>query len=288
MSLPLPPLPLPLLPRRTHLRRLMALWRSAGWPSHDELDLELLAAGWVTQAAQASGHPTLSLTPAGIHLLAEARQKNQRALSDHDRLAQRMATLLQDAGRIVWRELSLRAQVPSEAQPVPSPCAALLDEAPEPSRPAKAHWRLARPDLFSVRNTSVEAYLQPVVHEVKISRADLLSDLRHQAKRESYQWLSCECHYVFPVGLAQAAEIPEGLGVWVLHGDIETGRLEQLRAARHQPCTLPFAVWLALAKSSPLAADSETAQAPLAQAEGPAAGPDPVQDGPAPWPYSPS
>ena len=50
-----------------------------------------------------------------------------------------------------------------------------------------ASWRIARPDVFSVRRTSVEDYLQPMVHEVKVSRADLLSDLRHSAKRESYQ-----------------------------------------------------------------------------------------------------
>ena len=46
---------------------------------------------------------------------------------------------------------------------------------------------MARPGVFSVRHTSVEDYLQPMVHEVKISRTDLLSDLRHSAKRESYQ-----------------------------------------------------------------------------------------------------
>ena len=31
------------------------------------------------------------------------------------------------------------------------------------------------------------AYLQPMVHEVKASRADLLSDLRHDARRQAYQ-----------------------------------------------------------------------------------------------------
>lgn len=46
---------------------------------------------------------------------------------------------------------------------------------------------MARPDVFSVRHTSVEAYLQPVMHEIKVCRADLLSDLRHAVKREAYQ-----------------------------------------------------------------------------------------------------
>jgi hypothetical protein len=97
----------------------------------------------------------------------------------------------------------------------------------------------------------VEDYLEPMVHEIKVNRADLLSDIRNAAKRESYRWL-CECFYVFPCGIAEPEEIPEGFGVWALHGAIEDGRLELLRPARHSPCKLPFAVWLALAKVTPM------------------------------------
>jgi hypothetical protein len=272
---PSPPSPLPLTAKRPHLSRLMKIWRSAGWPSHDELDLELLAAAWVAPVLHPTGHQTLQLTPAGIQLLAAARQKNQRALSVHDGLAQRMAQQLQAAGRIVWRELSLRAQVPSEAVAPPAIAPLPLSDEVGPTTLNKARWRVARPDLFSVRNTSVEAYLQPVVHEIKVSRADLLSDLRHAAKRESYQWLSSECHYVFPAGLAQPDELPDELGVWVLHGAVASGQLEQLRPARHRPCTLPFAVWLALAKSAPLPVDDPLQQARLG---------DPGHDLPTAWP----
>ena len=219
----------------------MQLWRSGGWPCRDVIELDLLAAGWVSVSRPESGHETLRLTEAGIQLLAAARQRNQRALSRHDRLADRLAAQLMAAGRIVWRELSLRAQIAGDD--------------------AGSHaWRIARPDVFSVRNTSVEAYLQPIVYEVKVSRADLLSDLRHAAKRESYQWLCCECFYVFPAGIAEAEEIPEAFGIWLLHGEVDSGRLELLRPARHQPCTLPFAVWLALAKAAPLRADDDAAQ----------------------------
>jgi hypothetical protein len=126
--------------------------------------------------------------------------------------------------------------------------------------------------VFSVRNTSVETYLHPVVHEIKVSRADLFSDLRHAAKRSAYQWLCCECHYVFPAGMAEPEELPEALGVWVLHGDIDTGRLEQLRPARHAPCTLPFAVWLALAKATPWQPGHDPRQTHLGQPEGPLPG----------------
>ena len=212
----------------------MQLWRSGGWPCRDAVEIDLIAAAWVCQSVADSGHETLQLTHTGIQLLAAARQRNQRAASAHDRLAARVAQQLMDGGRIVWRELSLRAQIST------------ADELPG------SRWRIARPDIFSVRNTSVETYLQPIVHEVKASRADLLSDLRHAAKRASYQWLCSECFYVFPAGVAQPQEIPEAFGVMVVHGTVDSGTLELLRPARHVACTLPFAVWLALAKAAPL------------------------------------
>ena len=91
-----------------------------------------------------------------------------------------------------------------------------------------------------------------MVHEIKVSRADLLSDLRHAAKRESYQWLSCETYYVFPAGVAEPHEIPEAFGIWTLSGSIDDGSLDLVRPARHTPCRLPFTVWMALAKAQPL------------------------------------
>ena len=138
------------------------------------------------------------------------------------------------------------------------------DHAPA-ARAAANVWRMARPDLFSVRNTSVPAYLQPMVHEVKASRADLLSDLRHDAKRQAYQWLCEECYYVFPAGIAEPDEVPEHFGIWVLHGSVEDGRFELLRPARHNRCTLPFSVWMALCKATPLRSEDELTQAHLGE-----------------------
>ena len=215
-----------LTPRRAHLTRLMAIWRSAGWPCRDAIELDLVAAGWATPSEAASGHETLRLTDAGVRLLAESRQRNQRALSAHDRLAERVAGHLTASGRIVWRELSLRAKinVHGERAPAAAPLTGVAlwpvdatDEGVLEQTQGKASWRMARPDVFSVRHTSVEDNLQPMVHEVKVSRADLLSDLRHAAKRESYQWLSCETYYVFPVGVAEPEEVPQEFGVWVLY-----------------------------------------------------------------------
>ncbi len=283
----------------------MKIWRSAGWPSRDPIDIDLLAAGWVSLVGDHPAQECLRLTDAGIALLAQSRQAHRRAESAHDRLALRVADHLMASGRLVWRELSLRAQVPHEVavsaatgqvsvashgattqakvvstgDPADGPwrtvaTESLFDDEPEADalavsvvptkRAPPAQWRLARPDVFSVRRTSNPAYLHPLVHEVKVSRADLFADLRHKAKRASYQWLCSECHYVFPAGLAEPRELPEELGVWVVHGDIDTGQLEMLRPARHAPCSLPFDVWMALAKASPVQRPLERTQAELA------------------------
>lgn len=264
----------PLLPRREHLTRLRDIWRSAGWPSRDAVEIDLLAAGWVAPRTSAGGHETLHLTDAGIQLLARARQSNRRAMSTHDRLADRFAAQLANSGRVVWRELPLRAAV---AAPVVSDARqqaaneALWQQGAhhpycdEGTAASKVAWRIARPDLFSVRNTTVEGYLRPMVHEVKVSRADLLSDLRHAAKRQSYEWLCCECYYVLAADIAQPHEIPPEWGVWMLLGPVDDGRLELLRPARHSPCTLPFAVWMALAKATPAHWSDDDAQALLGE-----------------------
>lgn len=266
-------MPTEISPRRVHLARLRSIWRSAGWPCRDAVELDLVAAGWAILQQGVDGHETIRLTELGIRLLAEARQRNLRSFSLHDRLADRVAAHLMSAGRIVWRELSLRARIEADDPPlfIPEPAADAPmwpddgSALPRPSRGGGA-WRMARPDVFSVRRTSVEDYLQPMVHEVKVSRADLLSDLRHAAKRESYRWLSCETCYVLPAGVAEPQEIPEELGVWLLHGPVDTGVLEFARPSRHVPCKLPFAVWMALAQATPCTADDEARQQELKNA----------------------
>lgn len=271
---------------RFHRTRLMQIWRSAGWPCKDGLEIDLLAAGLIHLHMAPDGCETLRLTDEGIRTLAQARQRGVRALSLHDRLGHKFAAQLLAAGRIVWSELSLRAvidtmpagdvmtptadapETPTNTAPAMAPLWPDDDRAPA-ARAAANVWRMARPDLFSVRNTSVPAYLQPMVHEVKASRADLLSDLRHDAKRQAYQWLCEECYYVFPAGIAEPDEIPEHFGIWVLHGTVEDGRFELLRPARHNRCTLPFSVWMALCKATPLRSDEDMAQTHLGEPASP-------------------
>ncbi len=221
---------------KPHARRLREIYRSAGWPCQDLVEIELLAAGLLERVRSASGHETLRVTDAGIQLLAATLQGNRAARSDHEALVQRVAREMARAGRVVWTGLSLRAQVPG-----PAP-----DDPPQ--------WCIAMPDVFSIRNTTVEAYVEPVVHEIKVRRADLLGDLKRPDKRAAYLALGGACWYVLgpdargrPIGSAD--EVPPECGVMHCEG----GRLVVARAApRRAVERLPFAVWMALARATPL------------------------------------
>jgi hypothetical protein len=206
-----------------HSRRLREIWRSAGWPCQDLLEVELLAAGLLERVYPPSGHETLRVTDAGVAHLAETLQRNRARRDAHEDLVERVAREMTRAGRIAWRGLSLRAKV---------------DEA----------WAMAMPDVFSIRHTTVEAYLEPIVHEIKVRRSDLLSDLRREAKRAAYLQLSSECWYVIAHGIAQAEEIPAEFGVMSAQG----AQLDVLRPAPKRPMQMSLPLWMALARATPV------------------------------------
>jgi len=245
MTPPEDPLAAPCL-GKAHARRLRDIYRSAGWPCQDALEIDLLAAGLLQRVQAASGHETLRVTDAGVQWLAAALARNRAALNAHEALVEQVAAAMGRAGRLAWRGLSLRAQVPTA----------------DPARPMR--WCIARPDVFSIRQTSVESYVEPVVHEVKVRRADLLGDLRHEAKRAAYLHLG-ECWYVLGCGakgapIGQADEIPPDCGVMGLR----SGRLEVVRPARRRVRQgLPFGVWMALAKATPVTAGEDEPQSLL-------------------------
>jgi hypothetical protein len=235
---PLPPAPSLPLPTALQLRRLRQLWRSAGWPCQDMLELELLAAGWLERQRDGHGRETLRLTDRGITVLHAGYQKNRALRDRHETLVERMGVELQRAGRMVWRGLSLRAGLPREDDP------------------ERMRWVNAMPDLYSVRNTTVEDYLEPAVHEIKVSRADLLGELRRPAKAQAYLALSSQCWYVLKAGIAQPQEIPEAFGVLLAHDSAASDaplRVELARPAPRRAMKPDFGTWMALAKATPLA-----------------------------------
>ena len=206
-----------------HRRRLREVYRSAGWPCQDGIEVELLAAGLVQRERGPLGHETLRLTDAGIAVLAETLAKNRARRDAHETLVDRVAREMTRAGRLAWRGLAVRARV-SEG------------------------WVMAMPDVFSIRHTTVEAYAEPIVHEIKVQRADLLADLRRAGKRQAYLELGGECWYVIKEGIARTDEIPVECGVLVAS---DLG-LVVARPAPRRPTRMGFALWMALARATPV------------------------------------
>jgi hypothetical protein len=231
---------------------LREIYRSAGWPSQDLIEIELLALGLVARVAGPAGHETLRVTDTGIAFLAATLAHNRAVLSKHEALVEQVACEMARAGRVTWRGLALRAQLPA------------LEEG------GPVRWCIAKPDVFSIRNTSVQDYVDPIVHEIKVHRSDLLCDLRRPEKRAAYLDLGGECWYVLGCDakgrqIASAHEVPAECGVMLL----ENARLVVARAApRRTRQQLPFGVWMALAKATPVAGLADDDQALLVCAEG--------------------
>jgi hypothetical protein len=98
--------------KRAHMRRLREIYRSAGWPCADMLEVELLAAGLLERCMGSHGHETLRLTDAGVQALAQAHARNQTARDPHENLVKRVAEQLGRESRLAWRGLSLRVPLP--------------------------------------------------------------------------------------------------------------------------------------------------------------------------------
>ena len=235
--------------KRTHAKRLREVYRSAGWPCLDVVEVELLAAGLLERVTNSGGLESVRVTDAGIQFLAGAVQNNRQAFSAHDSLVDKVAQTMARDGRMVWKGLSLRAQLPP------------ADEDQE-----KARWKMCMPDVFSIRNSSRQEYLEPIVHEIKVSRADLLGDLKLIDKRSAYLDIGGQCWYVLgcnakgkPIG--EPEEIPVECGVMVFAND----KFEVVRMApKKEAKGLPFSVWMALAKATPsVSANTEAAQVSL-------------------------
>jgi hypothetical protein len=245
---------------RLHDRRLREIYRSAGWPCQDMVEVELLAAGLLERHLDA-GRERLRVSEAGVLHLAQVFANNRAARSAHETLVEQVATTMARAGRLAWRGLALRAALPlglltgGEVETVvsePRPEGLWSDmHAPEP--PPAHGWCMACPDVYSIRHSSVEAYLEPVVHEIKVHRSDLLGDLKKPAKRAAYLGMASACWYVLgedPKGrpIGEPDEIPAECGVML----VERGQLKIAREApRRAMDRLPFHVWMALAKAGP-------------------------------------
>lgn len=94
---------------RTHDRRLRAMYRSAGWPCLDAIEIELLAAGLLERVPDGRGSDWLRVTDAGIARLAELLHQNRQAFDAHEALVDRVARDMAAQGRIAFTDRSSSA-----------------------------------------------------------------------------------------------------------------------------------------------------------------------------------
>ncbi len=225
----------PVALKRTHTQRLREVYRSAGWPYQDGVEIELLAAGLLERTSNDSGHALVRVTDLGIAQMASATQGHRQARSAHETLVHKVAEAMQRDGRLVWKSLSLRAKLPGESD-------------------TDLRWKLCQPDVFSIRHSSRQDYLEPIVHEIKVSRSDLLGDLKKLDKRSAYLDIGGQCWYVLGCDrsghpIAKPNEIPVECGVMIF----QNNQLEVTRMApKKSMAQLPFSVWMALAKATPI------------------------------------
>jgi hypothetical protein len=174
-----------------HYRRLRFYWRgrkgSGGASNTDQIDLDLAAAGLI-ERRETHAIVMFRITPAGeVELSAENKREIERRQPHHD-LAGRLAQWLRDKGRITWENIQM---VSTQA----------------------GRTACVRPDVYSMEKTTNPLRMNPVVHEVKVSRADFLADLKKPEKRAGYACFSESVCYVAPAGMIKPEEIPDGCGL---------------------------------------------------------------------------
>lgn len=239
----------------SHVRRLRNIHRSAGWPCCDPVEVELVAAGWLERQRSPFSHETVRLTERAVAFVtaAAASTASDPSKTVYEALVHQVAREMTRNGRLAWCNLPLRMELPVA----------------NATGLAQARSCLAKPDVFSIRNTSVEAYAQPITHVVIVDRADLMEQLDDPDHELVYHEVGGECWYVLDNGttgapVVELSEIPQGCGVLVREGS----RLVVARSALHRARPrLPFAVWLALAKTQPVRGADEGAQGLLGDTE---------------------
>lgn len=198
---------------QAHTARLRKLW-SYGRPVHvgnlGGMDLDLLILGLVqTVDDTRSCSAVLTVTKAGVVHLNEVRQAQIAAQRPHHELGHRLARHLQSKGLHTWENLEF-------ANPHPTP---------------DATWSVVRPDVFACLPALRAANAEPAIYEVKVQRADFLSDLARPQKRQAYSALAQAVYYCCPHGLIDKTEIPDGFGLLV---EVSTGLFELKKKARRQ------------------------------------------------------
>ncbi len=196
-----------------HISRLRKLW-SLGRPmlagELGGIDLDLIVHGFAETAGGAYTQTAmLTVTRRGVAHLNEARQGLIGAQRPHHELGGRLAQHLQGKGLHTWENVEFIN--PDWTQP--------------------RRWGSVRPDVFACLPSLKAESAAPAIYEVKVRRADFLSDLAKPEKREAYAQLAEAVYYCCPDGLIDKAEMPDGFGLLV---EVAPGSFELKKKACRQ------------------------------------------------------
>ena len=156
----------------------------------DAIDLDLSVMGLIQRLYAPYGGVHYAITPMGERMLGELREHARSQRAPHHLLGSHLAQWLseQTPPRLTWENCTF--DVPVNGCNVPT-----------------------RPDVFSLATTLVVAKAAPIVHEIKVSRADFLCDVKDPTKRAAYFHLAPRVFYAVPFGLVSKEEVPLECGL---------------------------------------------------------------------------
>lgn len=203
---------MPLLTRKHH-QRLRFYWRGGargGGSRTDNIDLDLAALEMITRR-ESGGIVFFTITNSGEKELAAEKDREVARRKPHNDMASRLGAWLRAQGRVTWENIELRA---------------VFED---------AHRAHVRPDVYSLVQTYEEKRLCPCIHEVKVSRADFLSDVANPKKRASYSQIAEMVYYAAPAGMIKLGEVPDECGLVV---EITEGEFEVIKKPKKKAITL--------------------------------------------------
>lgn len=168
----------------------------------DGIDLDLLGLALISVTETQWHYDHATITQAGIDVLHRHRQADKAARAVHHNLGTRLADYLRRQGRITWENVEFSNRVQDKEL-------------------GYERKQCVRPDVYSILPSLNLKGANPCVHEVKVSRADFLSDLAKPEKRAAYAMMAEAVYYVAPEGMIDPKEVPQGFGLLIERGEGE-------------------------------------------------------------------
>lgn len=176
-------------PKKEHYERLRYYLANRVYSprSMSNIDIDLLNYGWILPSTQ-PGIKGFLASPLGIQAFKDLRRRQSTKFDTHNTLASRLAQYLQVRSRITYENIELRASYEGRVRP-------------------------CRPDVFSLMCTYKATKLHPFIHEVKVSRADFLNEVKNERKLALYSQLAERVFFVTPQDMVERQEIQEPYGL---------------------------------------------------------------------------